>query len=37
MEKTELSEQDAEILEDLVNALEAHDDVVRVWTSASRI
>ncbi|KAJ3867582.1 YebC-like protein [Lentinula novae-zelandiae] len=33
-EKTAVSDQDAEILEDLIHALEVHDDVIRVTTSA---
>ncbi|KAJ3994892.1 DUF28-domain-containing protein [Lentinula boryana] len=35
--KTELPDGDTEILEDLVHALEAHDDVIRVTTSANQI
>ncbi|KAJ3723466.1 transcriptional regulator-domain-containing protein [Lentinula guzmanii] len=35
--KTELPDEDTEILEDLVHALEAHDDVIRVTTSATQI
>ncbi|KAJ3990015.1 transcriptional regulator TACO1-like protein, partial [Lentinula detonsa] len=35
--KTELPDEDTEILEDLVHALEAHDDVIRVTTSANQI
>ncbi|KAH7877676.1 transcriptional regulator TACO1-like protein [Lentinula edodes] len=34
-EKTTVSDQDAEILEDLVHALEVHDDVIHVTTSAA--
>jgi len=33
VQKTEISDQDAETLEELVNALEEFDDVMRVWTS----
>ncbi|THV07235.1 YebC-like protein [Dendrothele bispora CBS 962.96] len=35
LEQVEPSSEDAEALSDLVDALEAHEDTVRVWTSCS--